>query len=203
MINTIIFDFGNVFINLDIENGFKSSLETLGISMLSQDIIEINERYETGAVSTEEFIKFYTKKFPHLNRKQLIDLWNVILKDFPLYRLEFLKNLKGQNKYKLILLSNTNVLHIDWIKDHVPFYDEFQNCFDAFYLSHEIRLRKPNKSIFEFVLKEHSLRPEHCVFIDDNASNIDTAKQLGIKTWHITPYKEDVIDLFSSQKHLF
>jgi len=59
MINTLIFDFGNVFIDLDLENGLKTTLETLGINALSQDIIEINERYEVGAISTDDFIRFY------------------------------------------------------------------------------------------------------------------------------------------------
>lgn len=203
MIDTIIFDFGNVFINLDIENGYKQSLQQLKINTLPQDIIIINNAYETGKVSTETFVSFYAKKFPHLSKKQLIDLWNIILKDFPKQRLDFLKALKAEHKYNLILLSNTNELHINWIKEHVAFYDEFKNCFDAFYLSHEIHLRKPNTDIFEFVLNNHQLKPEQCLFIDDNADNIATAKALDIKTWHITPYKEDVTDLMLKQKHLF
>lgn len=203
MINTIIFDFGNVFINLDIENGFQKSLKTLGISELSKDIIDINIKYEIGTISTEDFVAFYAEKFPHLNKNELIDLWNIILKDFPEHRLDFLKHLKSLNKYQLILLSNTNELHIDWVKANIPFYDTFKNCFDAFYLSHQINLRKPNTDIFEFVLNTHSLNPETCVFIDDNADNVKTSKAMGIKTWHITPYKEDVVELFSTQKQLF
>lgn len=203
MINTIIFDFGNVFIDLDIENGFQESLKTLGISTLSKDIIDINKLYETGSISTDDFINFYAEKFPHLTKVELIDLWNVILKDFPKYRLDFLKQLKSEKKYQLILLSNTNELHINWIKEHVPFYEDFKNSFDAFYLSHDINLRKPNADIFEFVLNTNNLNAENCIFIDDNADNIETAKHLGIKTWYITPYKEDVVNLFSSKKHLF
>ncbi|TBN04389.1 HAD family phosphatase [Hyunsoonleella flava] len=203
MIDTIIFDFGNVFINLDIENGYKASLEQLGISAPSNDIININKLYETGEVSTEKFIDFYAETFPHLTKNQLTDLWNIILKDFPRHRLEFLKNLKAQNRYNLILLSNTNELHIDWIKNNISFYEEFKNCFDTFYLSHEIHLRKPNSDIFEFVLNANKLNPEKCLFIDDNADNIATADALSIKTWHITPYIEDVADLFLIQKQLF
>jgi len=57
--------------------------------------------------------------------------------------------------------------------------------------------------IFEFVLNTNNLKAEACLFIDDNADNINTANQLGLKTWHITPYKEDVVNLFTKQKHLF
>lgn len=203
MIDTIIFDFGNVFINLDIKNGYKTALEKLRIPKLPKAIVEINEQYEIGAISTEQFTSFYADKFQHLTRVELVDLWNIILKDFPKHRLDFIKHLKSKNKYKLILLSNTNALHINWIKAHIPFYEAFKNCFDAFYLSHEIHLRKPNTAIFEFVLKEHSLNPNHCLFIDDNADNIHTASRLGIATWHILPYEEDVANLFETHKHLF
>lgn len=203
MINTIIFDFGNVFINLNIEKAYDYALKTFKIKEITKAIIATNDAYEIGAISTDDFVKFYTDKFPHLTKLQLVDLWNIILKDFPEYRLNFLKALKAQNKYKLILLSNTNALHIDWIKANITFYEDFKNCFDAFYLSHEIHLRKPNTDIFEFVLNTHNLYPVNCLFIDDNADNIETAKHLNINTWHITPYKEDVVNLFSTKKELF
>jgi len=203
MIDTLIFDFGNVFIDLDIENGFRESLRKLRISALSEDIIHINKQYEIGAVTTDDFINFYAEKFPHLTKTELVDLWNIILKAFPKYRLDFLNRLKSENKYKLILISNTNELHIKWIQERVPFYENFKNCFDAFYLSHEINLRKPNTDIFEFVLNKNYTKAETCLFIDDNAENINTANTLGFKTWHIIPYKEDVVDLFSTQKQVF
>lgn len=203
MIKTIIFDFGNVFINLDIETSIQKAFDTFEIKELPKDLLDINIKYEIGQISTDEFVRFYAEKFPNISKKDLIDLWNMLLKDFPKHRLEFLKDLKANHDYKLILLSNTNELHIDWIKEQVSFYNEFKNCFDAFYLSHDIHLRKPNHDIFEFVLDQHALNPKECLFIDDNADNIKTANTLNINTWHITPYKEDVATLFSTKKDLF
>ena len=126
-----------------------------------------------------------------------------MLKDFPEYRLNFIKQLKASKKYKLILLSNTSELHIDWVKKHVSFFDEFKNCFDAFYLSQEIHLRKPNRDIFEFVLDENHLTATECLFIDDVKDNTEAANQLGIHTWNINPETEDVIDLFKIKRDLF
>ncbi|MFI1745870.1 HAD family hydrolase [Thalassobellus sediminis] len=203
MIKTIIFDFGNVFINLDIDGALKIMFETLKIDTFSEEMIAFNSFYEQGLISTEEFIDFYSENFPNLSKEELIDLWNFILKDFPKHRLDFLKTLKASNKYKLILLSNTNELHINWIKDNVSFYDDFKNCFDTFYLSQEIHLRKPNKDIFEFVLNENNLKANECLFIDDNEDNINTADTLKIKTWHINPETEDVSNLFKIKNNLF
>jgi len=203
MINTIIFDFGNVFVNLDIEAAHKHALETFQIESLSEEMLGFNSFYEQGLISTDEFLEFYSENFPKLSKEALIDIWNFMLKDFPESRLDFLKAIQQSSKYKLILLSNTNALHIDHIKDHVSFYEEFKNCFDAFYLSHEINLVKPNQDIFEFILNKNKLKAEECLFIDDNQENINTANTLKIKTWHINPETEDVINLYDIKKDLF
>jgi len=203
MIKTIIFDFGNVFINLDIEAAHKHALETFQIESLSEEMLGFNSFYEQGLISTDEFLEFYSENFPKLSKEDLIDIWNFMLKDFPENRLAFLKTIQQSSKYKLILLSNTNALHINYIKEHISFYEEFKNCFDAFYLSHEINLVKPNQDIFEFVLNENKLKAEECLFIDDNQDNINTANTLKIKTWHINPETEDVISLFDTKKNLF
>ncbi len=205
MIKTLIFDFGNVFINLNIENATKNALKKFQIESFSEEMIAFNRLYEMGLVSTNEFLEFYTENFPELSKNDLIEIWNFMLKDFPKYRLDFLKQLKASKKYKLILLSNTNELHINWIKKHVSFYNEFKNCFDSFYLSQDINLRKPNQDIFEFVINKNNLVANECLFIDDVKENTDAANLLGICTWNINPEKEDVIDLFTlyKSKNLF
>lgn len=203
MIKTIIFDFGNVFINLDIEGAHRHALYTFKIDALSEEMMAFNSFYEQGLVSTKEFLEFYVENFPMLAKEELIDVWNFMLQDFPKHRLEFLKELKMSSSYKLILLSNTNALHINWIKANIPFYNDFKNCFDAFYLSHEINLAKPNRDIFEFVLTENNLKANECLFIDDNQYNIETANALKFKTWHINPKNEDISNLLQTRSDLF
>lgn len=202
-IKTIIFDFGDVFINLDKEGAMKNALDIFELDELPEDLIAINTLYEQGLISSEEFIEFYTDNFQKLSKNNIIDAWNFILKDFPKNRLEFLQKLKQENKYKLILLSNTNEIHINWVKEKVSFYEEFKSCFDQFYLSHEINLRKPNEDIYQFVLKQNNLKAEECLFIDDTKDNTDTASKLGIHIWNIDETKENVIDLFSIKEDLF
>ncbi len=203
MIKTLIFDFGNVFINLDLEDAMQYALETFEIEVLSEEMIAFNSFYEQGLISTDEFIEFYLENFPNLSKDKLIDVWNFMLKDFPNKRLDFIKDLKESSQYKLILLSNTNELHIDCIKESISFYETFKDCFDEFYLSHEIHLRKPNKDIFEFILNENNLKANECLFIDDNKDNINTANKLKFKTWHLNPETEDVCNLFKIKNNLF
>jgi len=201
MIDTLIFDFGDVFINLDKEGAMQNALNLFKLDTFEEDMTNTNILYEIGKISTEEFIAFYSSKFPHLTKQQLIDAWNFILRDFPKYRLKFLQKLAKEQRYKLILLSNTNDMHIDFIKANVSFYEDFKNCFDQFYLSQEIHLRKPNRDIFDFVLDNNNLKPEQCFFVDDTKDNTDTAKSLGINVWNIDETNEDIINLFN-QNHL-
>ncbi len=203
MIKTLIFDFGDVFINLDKQGALNNALHLFKADVFESDMIFKNTHYELGNISTLEFISFYKNKFPYLSEKQIIEAWNYIIKDFPIHRLEFVKQLAKNNEYKLIVLSNTNEMHIDFIKKNVPFYDEFKDCFDKFYLSHEILLRKPNIDIFEFVLNENGLNAKECLFIDDTKENTDSASTLGIHVWNIDETKQDIIDLFTINSELF
>lgn len=196
MINTIIFDFGDVFINLD-KTATEKGLKNLGLTEFSQDMQRMNEAYEVGKVTSNEFLDFYASAIPQANKRDLKNAWNSILLDFPKYRLEFLKTLKESTKYQLFLLSNTNEIHIDHVKEQVSFYEDFKSCFDKFYLSYEIGYRKPNADIYEFVLNENNLNPEDCFFIDDTKDNTNTASKLGIKSWNINPLKDDITELFT------
>jgi len=202
MIRTIIFDFGDVFINLD-KAATLREMKKLKIEIISEEILQKNLDYEKGMISSDVFLTSYLKSFSNLTKVQIRDSWNAILIDFPKYRYSFLKILSEKKYYQLILLSNTNEIHIDWVKENIPFYEDFKNCFDAFYFSHEINFRKPDADIFEFVLEKHNLKPEECLFIDDTRENTDAASALGIHTWNIDPSREDVIDLFTSNKELF
>jgi putative hydrolase of the HAD superfamily len=202
MIKTIIFDFGDVFLTLD-KSATDKHLKAHGISELDEKLISINKSYEKGLISSEEFIQYYTQRFKGLSEEDFKTAWNSILIEFPNDRLEFLKQLKATGSYQLILLSNTNELHINWVKEHIKIFEEFRSCFDQFYLSHEIHLRKPNADIFNFVLKENNLNPKETLFVDDTLEHTLTAKKLGIQTWHLIPEKEEVSELFSMKSDVF
>ncbi|QNM86806.1 HAD family phosphatase [Polaribacter pectinis] len=201
MIKNIIFDFGDIFINLDKEATYKE-MAKLGVTEISEDMVAVYHQYEKGLISTDEFISFYDEKFPNIKREELVFAWNAILLDFPKKRLEFLKELSESKKYRLFLLSNTNDLHISWIQGNwgMELYNEFKGYFEQFYLSHEINFRKPDTEIYEFVLTENNLKAEETLFVDDLEINTIAAQELGIKTWNLIPGEEDVVELFTKNK---
>lgn len=204
MIKTIIFDFGDVFINLD-KPAIEREIKALGVPEITSDMLHQASEYEKGLISSQEFVDYFTNKFPNIKAEDFIKAWNAIILDFPEYRLEFIEQLAKDNNYKLILLSNTNAFHIEQVIENMSLerYNRFKASFDPFYLSHEIHLSKPSANIYEFVINENNLNAEECLFIDDTKANTDAAAELGIHVWNLIPGKDDIVNLFEEFKHLF
>lgn len=201
MIKTLLFDFGDVFLNLDKQATFRE-LFKLGVQEFTPKMQHLNNLYEKGEISSEVFLKRYQNWFKQASKQQLIDAWNAILLDFPEHRILFLEELATSKKFQLLLLSNTNEIHINWVRAHIPYYERFKKCFEKFYLSHEINLRKPDASIYEFVMNDNHLNSEQILFIDDTKANTDAAKALGFHVWNINPETEDVTELFTKHQQL-
>ncbi len=198
MINTIIFDFGDIFINLDKEASINS-LKKLGLSQWNEDLNQLNLQFEKGQISEENFLIGIQKHVPKASIDEITAAWNAVLLDFPLHRLEFLQKLS--EKYRLFLLSNTDSIHIETFEREtgVSFYSDFYQCFEKVYFSFEMGMRKPDAEIFNYVLHKHDLKTHQTLFVDDKKENTDAALSLGLKVWNLQVGKEDVVDLFSKK----
>jgi putative hydrolase of the HAD superfamily len=200
MITTIIFDFGDIFINLEKEAQVEA-FKKLGLPSPNEDLIEKNNLFEKGEISAPHFLESFQKYLPDASLKEIKDAWNTIIGDFPLYRLEFLQLLSY--KYKLFLLTNTDEIHINRFERNVgiSFFSDFYQCFEKVYYSYEMGMRKPDEAIFSYILKKHDLNPRKTLFVDDKKVNTDAAENLGMQVWNLKVGQEDVVDLFK-QKHI-
>jgi putative hydrolase of the HAD superfamily len=198
MINTIIFDFGDVFINLD-KNASLTALQQLGLHSWNDEIDMVNQQFEKGKITEVQFMIEMKKLIPNASIDDIRAAWNSVLLDFPLHRLEFLQKLS--HKYRLFLLSNTDEIHIAKFEHRVgmTFAREFYQCFEKVYFSFEIGFRKPEPEAFSFILNKHELNPKRTLFVDDKKMNTDIAASLGMHVWNIQVGKEDVTDLFSQK----
>lgn len=195
MIEHIIFDFGDVLINLD-KPGLKKSLLEIGISPEHPKLQELNETFEVGGISEQDFLKGLQELSHQATISEVRKAWNTILGDFPPERLDFLQELK--KTHKLYLLSNTDVIHIQYFeyRSGENFTKSFYRCFEKVYFSFEHKMRKPNPEIYLKVLNDHHMSPERTLFIDDKKDNIVAAEICGIQTWLLQPETEDVTELF-------
>jgi putative hydrolase of the HAD superfamily len=89
-----------------------------------------------------------------------------------------------KRRYRLFLLSNTNVLHAAQFRRQ---FEATLGHFDALVLSHEVGLRKPDRRIYEHC-RGVAGRPSHeCLFIDDLEANVAAARACGWKALHYRP----------------
>ena len=191
MLKNIIFDLGNVLIDIDFPRS-EQELKRILTADLEQKLQNINQndlflQYEVGNITEDEFIATLKSVSEHeVKNQDIIDAWNAMLIGFKPARFEML--LRLAKKYNLYVLSNTNKTHIDWVHDdlknnhNIVGYEA--NFFKKVYYSHEINLRKPNIEIYEFVLRDAQLVAEETLFIDDNFDNVESAKKLNIQTIH-------------------
>src|SRR6266498_2158534 len=199
-VKNIIFDLGGIFLNIDFAKTEKAFRET-GVTEFSNLYTQhhasnIFELLETGKIFPEEFHHaFVHETGVQLTYEQLVAAWSALLLDFPVNRLQWLKEIG--KRYKIFLLSNTNKIHYDAFT--ASFHermsiDDFNKLFIKAYYSHEIGLRKPYPESFLYVLNKQHLNPEETLFIDDTLKNVEGAKQVGLQTIHLIP-PATVLDL--------
>jgi len=196
MIQNIIFDFGNVLIPIEPRRTEKAFTQ-LGASPSLWEQTELFQKLEIGQIEPKAFL---TAIQPHFFRKTILTrdiraAWNALLDPLPEENIQLLK--KYRPNYRLFLLSNTNALHIDHIRETAgPFlYRQFYRQFEKVYYSQEVGLRKPEADMYRKVLEENQLKPEETLFIDDKTENTVAAEALGISVWHLKTGREKISDL--------
>jgi glucose-1-phosphatase len=187
-IKNIIFDLGGVILNIDYQltvNAFKKiGIENFDQLYSQKEQSLLFNKLETGHISKEDFFSEIEKIAPRpITHQQIISAWNAMLLDLPEERINLLKSLRY--KYRIFLLSNTNRIHVESFStyiDHIYGDSLFKNLFHSVYYSCEIGMRKPDREIFEFVLRKNSLVSNETLFIDDSIQHIEGARKLGIQT---------------------
>lgn len=191
-VKNIIFDFGNVLFDLNLGAFTRELQQKLGdaLAPAREKLLQekIFEQYETGGMSTEEFLdKICAASGNALSPQEVENAWNAIFIGMPAHRFDLLLRLRRQ--YKVFLLSNINDIHERWIDAYMlrehGLEDYHYPYFDGVYFSHLIRLRKPDPEIFEYVLADAELHPHETLFFDDLPENVKAACQTGIRgIWH-------------------
>jgi putative hydrolase of the HAD superfamily len=189
-IRNLIFDLGNVILNIDTklsEIAFAkygmNDFEKL-YTLASQN--ELFDRLEVGSITENEFYDEFRKVTGcKLDNQILEQCWNALIMDFPAARIEMLKRLKNEGKYRTFILSNTNIIHYRFytaLLKRTYGINGLESLVEHAYFSHEIGLKKPNRDIFDYVVANSHIKPEESIFIDDNEANIKAANALGFNT---------------------
>ena len=178
-IPVLLFDLGGVLVEFDgiapliALSGNKLDKEGARRFWLTSPAVR---KFETGKCSADEFAREALSELglamaPDVFMRRFVS-WDRGPMDGALSLLDALKP-----HFLLACLSNNNELHWNRLLEETRLPGKFHRC----YLSHEIRLMKPDPESFAHVVRDLGARPEHILFFDDNPECVEAAQALGFQ----------------------
>jgi len=188
-ITAITFDLGNVLVKVDHQRFCRRVAALAGLSPqeVYAQVFEssLEPGYDTGRITTREFYERVTTHFGvTLSYARFRELWCDIFDP-----MEAMAAVVAHlaPRFPLFLLSNTNSLHFDYIRER---FDAILQQFQAFILSFEVGSRKPEAAIYQALIQRVSRPPEEILFLDDKAVFVDGALAQGLKAWQFRSPQE-------------
>jgi len=197
MIRTVIFDLGGVIVPLDFPNAYRALAACCPIpaAELPHRISRTGlvPLYESGALTDAEFTRQFCDALGlDISSGQFRTLWNSLFGSHTLIPDSLLADLKQQG-FRLVLLSNTNGLHFDMIREQYPLL----NHFDDFVLSYRVGATKPSPRIYEEAIARAQCLPHECFYTDDILPYVEAARHAGIDAVQFLSYEQLLTDLGS------
>jgi glucose-1-phosphatase len=174
-IRAIIFDIGNVltpfsYAPLVAEVAQRTGRDEAELFAMTE---ALRHAYETGSVATPEFLaQLDAATDGHFTRDELARLWEGIFTENE--PMTALARWFGE-RLPVFLLSNTNALHLDYLRRTFPVFSIFRGGV----YSHIVGTMKPDPRIYAAAERELKVRPAETLFIDDMPANIAAARTHG------------------------
>ena len=180
----ILFDLGGVVLNIDFHRIWQHWSQTSGVDLSNAEVSlgpaagdnEAFHQFERGQISEAAF---YESTARRTGMKMPFEAWRagwnaIFIGEMPGTQ-TLLKELSGQAR--LMALSNINAPHHAYTEEH---FSKLLGPFESIVYSHEVNLRKPEKAIFDLIVRRSGVRPENILFFDDMPSNAEGAVQAGL-----------------------
>ena len=189
MIDTIVFDVGNVLV----EWNYSDYLDGLGFSPETKAAV-INAVFENpvwnkldqGTVSAEDALTSFISAAPEYEpeiRKAFAGC-DACIHLFP-YSVDWIKK-KKKKGYRVLILSNYSEYLFEKTKGKMAFLP----LMDGTLFSYRYKMVKPDAEIYRQLISMFDLVPEHTVFIDDRKENVDAAAAFGIHPVQFFGYED-------------
>ena len=194
-IQVILFDIGGVFFKWKDRWLFSNVANRFGLSeqRLADECKKELPNLRLGKISEQEMWQRIGRQ---INSKELSNAKDSLIHDFFKSKIRIddsifavIKQLKKKN-IKMGILSNTALVMHTAVEELTD-----MSYFDYLFLSYEIGLEKPGKAIFEHVTEKIPHPKEEILFVDDRLSNVNAAKNFGIKAIVFTDTIHLIADL--------
>ncbi len=178
-IKTVMFDLGNVIAHIDFDAFWRS----VGF-FTPQEIAPFKEgykiwtlQYETGHISTSEYLDGLAKVFGHrFTNEQLEQAVASIIEGPVEGMLELVMQISQTQQTALV--SNTNEIHYHLSLKRFAALQLFHKQ----YLSYKLRVMKPASGFYETIIKDLKILPSEMLFIDDLELNVEGARLAGMQS---------------------
>lgn len=197
MIRNIVFDLGNVLVNVHFDK-FKQGLLWEGIT--EDEFIKfytIKKRamgYEKGKIDTKNFLRLCQKKLNYkITQKSFRKYYTEIFSEIPQMK-KLLAKISKNGDFRLYLLSNTNAVHFNYIKREFPYI----HLLHKFGLSFKLGYLKPDVRIYRKFTEKYGIKPHDTLFIDDLEANCASARDFGFNVILFKGY-DDFIEKFNNK----
>ncbi|MBK5195778.1 MAG: HAD family phosphatase [Proteiniphilum sp.] len=184
-LKNIVFDFGGVLIDWNPVYLYRDEFETEeemnyfleNICRYDWNILQDGGR--PLAEATRELQEKHTEYSDQI--AMYYGRWEEMLGGTIVENTKLIKPLK--KKYNIYGLTN-------WSAETIPLamkrYDFFADL-DGIVVSGKEKTLKPDAALYRILMERYALKAEESLFIDDNAANIEAARQLGFRVVHLTP----------------
>lgn len=179
MYKNVVFDIGNVLLSFNPQAYLKDKGLENKSKHLYKEIFLAKEwlSLDRGTLTEKEVIEVYVSRNKDYEEeiRLVFDGWYNILQPIE-ESVEILKTLKS-NGYNLYYLSNFHHLAFEHILKEYDFF----KIFDGGVVSYEEKLLKPEKEIYETLIRRYDLDRNETIFVDDTKINVEMANELKIK----------------------
>ncbi|MEZ5400847.1 MAG: HAD family phosphatase [Bryobacteraceae bacterium] len=187
MTRALIFDLGNVIVPFDFNHAYDriEPASGLGREEIRRRITErdLPRRLESGKIAEDDFIAEINETLgTEFGYDEFRDIWVSIFFRRTLIPEAFF--VAARERYPLILLSNTNSLHFDWVAEQFPLL----NHFHGWTLSHRVGAQKPDPRIYADAVARAGCAPEECFFTDDIPDYVEGARRFGLDAEQFTGF---------------
>lgn len=178
----VLFDLGGVLVELSGIEHWKKLAGKQNDAEMWRDWLRcpVVRDYERGLCSTSEFGHGIVKRYNlDLEPEEFIDLFASWPNGLYPKALDVVNNV--HNHLTVGCFSNTNELHWEGQND----WNQIQSLFQVHFLSYRMGHAKPDTSAFQHVAEVLECAPGEIFFIDDNALNVEAARECGFNA-HLT-----------------
>lgn len=189
-IENIIFDLGNTLVYFDFCYFYdRVALHEKNLNARCFKNYVLNNKFDIkitrGTLSIKDLFKILKRKFKlKISYSDFVYFYSDIFWVNSSMK-TFVEKIARIKKFKIFLLSNTDSAHMNFIDKNFPFVKLFKKRV----LSYKIKINKPQRKIFQYVLQKYNLDPLKTLFIDDVKENVRISELLGMKAIHYKNHK--------------